>query len=410
VTRLGGRHLRRRTAFGLLGLAGAALTAMGLRGAPEAHAQQPAPAPATRLAPLVWKAATSSPAPAQPADARNKVLLAACGNPDAALAAVASRNVDRQIAGLGLFPSDELAFTLRAAGDPHVWPRAWSVSGPALAEDDLLRRVKTWAGNWRAQGTRRCGLARGVAADGTHVTAAIAVDVLADMAPLPTTARVGQWLTLEGTMLVPTTAAKVVLLGPRGAPRTVIASLSGNKVRSSFAVDQPGAWLVQVLATVSTGPRPVLEAMVFAGTAPPAAFVRAAAPGEAAAAGASDDDEAMRRMINAARAAEQLPPLVRDVELDKLAMVHSEEMRRTKVVGHDVGGGDPRARIEAAGIKARIAGENVASASTLEGAHRALWSSPSHRGNLLGDRWTRVGVAVVRGTDGFVWVTELFAG
>ncbi|MEJ7731982.1 MAG: CAP domain-containing protein [Polyangiaceae bacterium] len=103
-------------------------------------------------------------------------------------------------------------------------------------------------------------------------------------------------------------------------------------------------------------------------------------------------------------------PLARDVELDKLALVHSEEMRRTKVVGHDVGGGDPRARIEAAGIKARIAGENVASASTLEGAHRALWSSPSHRGNLLGDRWTRVGVAVVRGTDGFVWVTELFAG
>ena len=136
-----------------------------------------------------------------------------------------------------------------------------------------------------------CGLARGVAADGTHVTAAIAVDVLADMAPLPTTARVGQWLTLEGTMLVPATAAKVVLLGPRGAPRTVIASLSGSKVRSSFAVDQPGAWLVQVLATVSTGPRPVLEAMVFAGTAPPAAFVRAAVP-RGRAAGASDDGDA----------------------------------------------------------------------------------------------------------------------
>jgi uncharacterized protein YkwD len=406
--RVAARRVRRRVALGAaVGCAGAALI-VALHHAPQARAQQPAAA--AKLSPLVWKPATSSPAPPQLADARTKVLLAACGQADAALASVAARNVERQIAGLGLFPSDELAFTVRAAGDPHVWPRAWSVSGPALGEDDLLRRVTAWAGNWRAQGTRRCGLARGVGPDGTHVTAAIAVDVLADMAPLPTTARVGQWLTLEGNMLVPATAAKVVLLGPRGAPRTVIASLSGNKVRSSFSVDQPGAWLVQVLATVSTGPRPVLEAMVFAGTAPPPAFVRAAAPGEEAARGAPDDGEAMRRMINAARAAEQLPPLTRDVELEKLALLHSEEMRRTKVVGHDVGGGDPRARIEAAGIKARMAGENVASASTLEGAHRALWSSPSHRGNLLGDRWTRVGVAVVRGPDGFVWVTELFAG
>lgn len=388
---------------------GVALLALAAAQVPSALAQQP-PAPAAKLAPLVWKPATSSPAPAPPADAKNRALLAACGTPDAALAAVAARNIERQLAGLALFPSDELAFTLRAAGEPHVWPRAWSVAGPLLGEDDLLRRVTTWAGNWKAQGTRRCGLARGVGPDGTHVTAAIAVDVLADLAPLPTTARVGQWLNLEGTMLVPATAAKVVLLGPRGAPRTVIASLAGNKVRSSFAVDQPGQWLVQVLATVSTGPRPVLEAMVFAGTAPPAAYVRAAAPGEEAARGAADDGEAMRRMINAARAAEGLPALVRDVELEKLALAHSEEMKRSKVVGHDVGGGDPRARIEAAGIQARIAGENVASASTLEGAHRALWSSPSHRGNLLGDRWKRVGVAVVRGADGFVWVTELFAG
>ena len=381
---------------------------MGALHAATARAQQPAAA--AELPPLAWKPSTSSPGPAQAADARTKALLAACGTPDAALAAVAQRNVDRQLAGMGLFPSDELAFTLRAAGDPHVWPRAWSVSGPQLGEDDLLKRVTTWAGNSRAQGARRCGLARGVGADGTHVTAAIAVDVLADLSPLPTTARVGQWLNLEGTMLVPATAAKVVLLGPRGAPRTVVASLSGNRVRSSFAVDQPGPWLVQVLATVSTGPRPVLEAAVFAGVTPPGAYVRAAAPGEGAAQGVSDDGEAMRRMINAARATEGLPALVRDVELEKLALEHSEEMKRNKMVGHDVGGGDPRARIEAAGIKARLAGENVASASSLQGAHRALWSSPSHRGNLLGERWTRVGVAVVRGADGFVWVTELFAG
>jgi len=242
------------------------------------------------------------------------------------------------------------------------------------------------------------------------VVAAVAVDALADVSPLPTTARVGQWITLDGTMLVPATEAKVVLLGPRGAPKTVIASLAGSKIHSTFSVDQPGPWMVQVLATVMTGPRPVLEAMVFAGTAPPAQFVPTPAPGESAAKGARDDDDGMLRMINAARAAEKLSPLARDGALDKLARAHSEGMLRARMVGHDVGKGDPAARIKAAGIKAHLAGENVASAGSLENAHRALWASPSHRGNLLLDKFTRVGVAVVRAPDGTVWVTEMFSG
>jgi uncharacterized protein YkwD len=168
--------------------------------------------------------------------------------------------------------------------------------------------------------------------------------------------------------------------------------------------------LIQVLATVSTGPRPVLEAMIHAGTTPPSQFVPSSAPGESAAAGAKDDDDGMLRMINAARASEQLAPLARDPALDRVAKAHSEEMLKARMVGHDVGTGDPAVRLRAANIRARIAGENVATASTLENAHRALWSSPSHRGNLLFDQFTKVGVAVIRAPDGMVWVTEMFSG
>jgi uncharacterized protein YkwD len=359
---------------------------------------------------LAWKPATRSPAPASVAEARDAALLAICGAPDRALMDLAARDVAAEVGGAAIFPADELAFGLRAAGDPHVWPRAWSVAGASLAEDDLARRVRAWVGSFGALGVRRCGVARGTAADGTHVVAAVTVDALADMAPLPTTANVGQWLTLEGTMLVPATEAKVVLLGPRGAPKTVLASLSHGKLHAAFSVDQPGAWLVQVLATVSTGPRPVLEAMVFAGSPPPRRFVRASAPGEAAARRASDDADAVLRMVNAARAAEGLPALTRDAALDALAADHSAEMMRVKMVGHDTGSGDPASRIRAAGVRARVAGENVSSASSLENAHRALWSSPSHRGNLLFDRFTRMGVGVTRDKAGTVWVTELFAG
>ncbi len=368
----------------------------------------PTPAHAEAL-PLVWKAATQSPHPAA-ADAKSAPLLALCGSSDAALTEVAARSARRQLDGSSLLGADELAFNLRAAGDPHVWPRAWSIAGQALEDDDIARRVKAWIAPWNTLGSRRCGVARVKGDDGMTVIAAVAVDTLADLAPLPTTARVGQWITLDGTMLVPASDAKVVLLGPRGAPKTVIASLAGSKIHSTFSVDQPGPWMVQVLATVTTGPRPVLEAMIFAGTAPPAQFVPAPAPGESAAKGAKDDDDGMLRMINAARAAEQVSPLARDGALDKLARAHSEEMLRARMVGHDVGGGDPAARIKAAGIKAHVAGENVASAGSLENAHRALWASPSHRGNLLLDKFTRVGVAVVRAPDGMVWVTEMFSG
>ncbi|WP_437277374.1 CAP domain-containing protein [Sorangium sp. So ce375] len=378
------------------GVFGAALASAG-----TATAEPPA---------LTWETTTRSPQPPKAVSPEIAALAARCGSADAALAAVAQRNVERQLQGGEIMPPDELAFTLRAAGAPHAWPRGWSISGRGLGPAEVGARIDGWLSGWTTLGVRRCGVAQAKRPDGTVIVSAIGVDALADLSPLPTTARVGQWVTLEGTMRVPATAAKVVLLGPRGAPKTVLSSLSGARLRSSFAVDQPGSWLVQVLATVSTGPRPVLEAMIFAGSAPPGRFVRTAAPGEEAAKGAQGDEDAMLRMMNAARASERLPALARDAALAALARAHSEEMIRAKMVGHDVGSGDPAARLRAAGYEATIAGENVASSSTTEGAHRAIWASPSHRGNLLDGRYRRTGVAVVRDPSGRVWVTQLFAG
>lgn len=389
---------------------GAGLTGADLvRGQPAPDGGAPVrPVVAPTPAPLVWRAATQSPHAASP-EPRLAPLLAACGASDGALAEVAGRVARRQADGGALPRADDLAFHMRASGDPHI-PRAFSVAGAALEDADVLRRIKGWVSPWTTLGVRRCGVARVAGADGNAVVVAIGVDALADMAPLPTAARVGQWLTLDATMLVPASAAKVILLGPRGAPKTVTASLTGDRIHSTFSVDQPGGWKVQVLATIATGPRPVLDAMVYAGTTPPGQFVPAPAPGESAAQGAKDDDDAMLRMLNAARAAEQLGPLARDAKLDKIARAHSEEMLKVRLIGHDLGTGDPSARLRAAGLSARVTGENVVTAGSLENAHRTLWASPSHRGNMLLDQYTRVGVAVVRGADGVVWVTQMFSG
>lgn len=357
-----------------------------------------------------WKSELSSPKATAATNPSEAALLALCGPADTALMDVANLVAKRQLDGAHSLTADELAFALRAAGDPHVWPKAWSLSGENLDDADIATRLKSFMTTTRTLGTRRCGVSRQRGNGDSAAATVITVDALADLSPVPTSARVGQWINLEGAMLVPASGVQVVLLGPRAAPKTVPSSLSGGRIRSTFSVDQPGVWLVQVLATVSTGPRPVLEATIYAGQKPTNEFVRAPVPGEAAGQGVKDPADAMLRMINAAREAEGRRPLTRDPALDAVARAHSEEMKKARLVGHDVGGGDPRARLEAAGINAAVAGENVASASTLENAHRALWASPSHRGNLLLERFTRVGVAVVQSADGAFWVTEMFSG
>jgi uncharacterized protein YkwD len=358
---------------------------------------------------ITWKTTMASPQPAT-ADTKVAPFQSLCGTADAGLVDVASRNVKRQLEGAEIFGADELAFTLRAAGDPHVWPRAFSIAGTTFEDDYLKKKVKAWMDGWSTLGVRRCGLAKGSKEDGTTVFSVVAIDALADVTSLPVTARVSQWISLEAKMLVPATAAKVVLLGPRGAPKTVIASLTKDVIKSTFSVDQPGQWLVQVLATVSTGPRPVIEAFVFAGATPPTKFTRASVPGEDAGKEVKDDNDAMLKMLNAARVAEGAKALTRDATLDKIAKAHSDEMSKAKMIGHNVGTGDPAQRIKAAGAKATIAGENVASAASTQNAHRALWASPSHRTNMLSGEFTRVGIAVVKDSEGRVWVTELFAG
>jgi uncharacterized protein YkwD len=380
--------------------AAAALGGAVALGAPAGLADAPA---------LTWKTTISSPQPAT-ADGKVAAFQSLCGTADAALVTVAERNVKRQLEGSDIFGADELGFNLRAAGDPHVWPRAFSVQGTGFDEEFLKKKMKGWMEGWSTLGTRRCGLAKGAKDDGTTVFSVVALDALADMTSLPVTARVSQWITLEAKMLVPATAVKVVLLGPRGAPKTVVASLAKDKIKSTFSVDQAGQWLVQVLATVSTGPRPVLEAYVFAGTTPPAKFTRASVPGEDAAKSVKDDAEAVLKMLNAARSAEGATALARDAQLDKLAKAHSDEMSKAKMVGHDVGSGDPSARLKAAGVKAKVAGENAASAASAQNAHRALWASPSHRSNMLSGEFKKVGIAVTKDADGRLWVTQLFTG
>jgi hypothetical protein len=345
------------------------------------------------LAPAIARGDVGAP------DGRDAALLAACGPGDATLGEVAARIARRRLGGMPAPASDEIAAELRDAGSTLPTVRALTLMGDSRG-DDGAARVRKWVSG--GSGRRRCGV--GSADDGGRLaTVILSAPALADVAAVPSSVRVGAWVTIDARVLGEPNGARVVILGPAGPPRGVPTSLHEGRVVARFSADRPGRWLAQIVAELDGGPRPVAEVVVRAGDQdaeePPI-------PGLAAT--GATDVATLRAMLDAARQAEGLRALHTDPELDRLAARHAARMAERSVVAHDAGEGDPAERLEASGVTPREVGENVAHAGSPAGAHRMIWASPSHRANLLSSRFDAVGVGVSRGKDGSVWVAELF--
>jgi uncharacterized protein YkwD len=388
---------------------------LACRGAPlnkppvEARSVQTASAASDGGELFTFPEQTASPLPTGPTSVALAELYGHCRKGDGALARVAERFARRQNQGNAALDVSEINFALRAEGSPYVWPRAWTLEGVDLTGAAAAARMQSWLGGFDDGGERRCGLA--IVGEGEQaVLAAVAIDALADLEPLAVRERAGSWVELDARMLVATNTAKYVVLGPTGTPYGIPTSFDGQRARARFHADRPGAFLVQLLADVAGGPRPVLEATVYADVEPPSSFNGERAPGEPRElATPTDDAEALVEMLNAARATENSPALTRHPALDAIAQRHAEAMRRLKRVAHDAGDGNPRSRVNTALPSALATGENVAHALDIRRAHRALWASPSHRENLLQPRFDTVGIGVAVDPDGSIWVCEVFA-
>ncbi len=356
---------------------------------------------------FVFPEATLSPLPVQDAPSALAPFFAECAAGDAALSRVAERVARRRAEGLAQLDVSELGFALRAEGSPYMWPHTWTYDGTGTA---ALESMHGWLTSFSDGGERRCGVAQ-VSTHGRTVLAAVAADVLADLDAVPVRARSGAWLSVSGRLLVAATEAKWIVLGPGGAPFAVPTSFDGQRVQARFHADRPGAFLVQLLANVAGGPRPLLETTTYVDVRPPASFFGDAAPGEPTEplSAQADAATALLTMVNLARQSEHSPPLVRHATLDAVAEKHAQAMRQKRRIAHDVGDGDPRSRVESTGLDILSTGENVAHALNVVRAHRALWASPSHRENLLEPRYDKIGIGVAPDPDGSLWVCEVFA-
>jgi hypothetical protein len=241
-----------------------------------------------------WAASSSSPRWGEPMEE----LPPGCPT-EQGLLEVAQAVADGEAAGQLGWELSEVVARLRAAGGPYVWPRLWTVRGASADAALATVGLSAWLAEVPAAGQRRCALGRARHADGSATLSVLAVDALADLDPLPTRVRLGQWLRLRARLLVPVSNAETVLLGPRGAPRSIPTELRPGEVRSVFSLDQPGMWRIQVLLSTESGPRPALEAWAFVDREPNPSEAMAEAPGESLAeASAAEPGERLLAMLN----------------------------------------------------------------------------------------------------------------
>lgn len=360
-----------------------------------------------------WVAETTSPKKGLADDPKDATLVAACGGGIEASLVVVARELAQALASKGELPdAQEIEWRQRKAGNPHVWPRTWGAQiAGSLDRKQLQSDIKKWLGPSASR--LRCGVSTvrvGNGAGEKEAAVVVAIDPVADLAPLPTHVKLNAWIDLDATLLSGSNG-RVVLLPPTGAPKTMLSSTSNGHVRSRFALAKPGRHVIQVLADDTNGPRPVLEAEVYAGVEPPSAPPSSAVPGEEKGDAATDPIEALVKRINGAREAEGLPALVLDKELSKVSQAHAVAMMKARLLGHDVGDGDPAARVAEAGGKWKLIGENVAKAKTERAAHRAIYASPSHRSNVLEGRFKKVGIGIASDPKtGYLWIAELYGG
>ncbi|MGC4067886.1 MAG: CAP domain-containing protein [Polyangiaceae bacterium] len=358
-----------------------------------------------------WSQDTRSPNPRPPHDTY-ATLESACGDPDERLDRAAGWLLRRGPIGRDPNDGDRLTFVLRAAGTPYVrpvaWAKSWTVDAP-ISPEALTTEATRWLSTLEHAAQRRCGLA--LVSRGTQrALGIISAQVLAELVlPLPTQTRVGRWLPFEARLLEGASQARLFVSSPQGEPHTLMTTLDGNRVRARIPTGSAGRWQVQLLGADDSGPRPLLEATIHVDEEPETVFVPQPVPGQTVFEPEMNADLALTRLVAATRRETGRGPLRRDVALDRLAQEQAVAMRRAGRVGHEVGEGSTRERLERGGIRTRLAGENVAHAADALRVHRALWSSPSHRTNLLHRGFSRFGLAVATDLDGTLWVCELFA-
>lgn len=126
----------------------------------------------------------------------------------------------------------------------------------------------------------------------------------------------------------------------------------------------------------------------------------------------SADEITIFELTNKERKAKELPALLLNPALSKIARAHSGNMARQQKMEHTLDDKTPFDRIKAAGYQYSTAGENIAmggKGAQLPKIMMAWMESEGHRNNILSADYTEIGVGIGLDKDGALYITQVFA-
>jgi uncharacterized protein YkwD len=124
----------------------------------------------------------------------------------------------------------------------------------------------------------------------------------------------------------------------------------------------------------------------------------------------SRDEQSIVDQTNSARAKEKLEPYQVNGQLMEAARVHAANMAKQRKLAHELDGKRPADRAKAAGYPSAFVGENIALTPRLSSRQAfSIWmDSKPHRGNILSDKYTEIGVALARDAKGACYYVQVF--
>jgi uncharacterized protein YkwD len=113
--------------------------------------------------------------------------------------------------------------------------------------------------------------------------------------------------------------------------------------------------------------------------------------------------------VNGHRTRARELPLVVDPRLTAVALERAADLLRRHYFAHvSPDGSTALDALRDHDFRFAYAGENLASAGSVEAAELGLWASPDHRENILGRHYRHIGIAVLRTTGDESVVVQIF--
>ncbi len=271
--------------------------------------------------------------------------------------------------------------------DPN--PRALAIRGspPEHALQSFLRR-----GDVNLEPASRMGVSAVTKGDHAAIVALL-VSRKAELRPFPRTLpKAGVAQSLCGQLVSSLRTADVYATRPNGEVDKIPLAVDGNSrfcARIEFGA--AGRHSVEIIGNGHQGPE--VAALFFVDVGPSGrrdARVRPPEPSTVA-----ESRPALVARINALRKVHNLTALELDESLNSVAQSYSEQMSQQNFFAHVApDGSDLRRRLQRAGYRYQVAGENLGMATGPLAAHFCIEQSPGHLRNLIDGRYTRVGIGV----------------